>query len=477
MVFYLKYRPKKISELDSQTLVEKLSGILKGKLPDNIPHAFLFTGSKGLGKTSTARILAKSINCTNRKNNEIEPCNICASCKSITNGSNLDVLEIDAASNRGIDEIRDLREKIRLAPVSSKKKIYIIDEVHMLTTEAFNALLKTLEEPPNHAFFVLCTTEGQKIPQTIVSRCFHIKFNKATEGDLMHSFQRIAKGEGIKIDKEALRQIAKLSDGSFRDGAKILEELSLSSKNITVSLIEKKYKTASIAKFVSDLISSFEKKDAKSGIKIVGKLADENVDFKLFVENLISALHANLIAQVGGQKFEMSLDETKRLIEMLAKSYVSIKYAVLPELPLELTIVEWAASTSNVAQANAASPSSENEEVSKVPHVSRVSKGDRSSEIIESEEQSSSSQKVANSSNSPRHDKILGDLIEAVKKENFSIAGVLRGCKVERFDKKELILSTGFKFHKERLNDPKIIEMLEKFVTEITGSKVKFAVK
>ncbi|MBI4097962.1 MAG: AAA family ATPase [Candidatus Levybacteria bacterium] len=155
MVFYLKYRPKKISELDSQTLVEKLSGILKGKLPDNIPHAFLFTGSKGLGKTSTARILAKSINCTNRKNNEIEPCNICASCKSITNGSNLDVLEIDAASNRGIDEIRDLREKIRLAPVSSKKKIYIIDEVHMLTTEAFNALLKTLEEPPNHAFFVL----------------------------------------------------------------------------------------------------------------------------------------------------------------------------------------------------------------------------------------------------------------------------------------------------------------------------------
>src|SRR3989338_2518140 len=147
MVFYLKYRPKKISELDSKDLVERLEAVLKNKLPDNIPHAFLFTGPKGLGKTSTARILAKSINCTNRKKGEIEPCNICISCKSINEGSNLDVLEIDGASNRGIDEIRDLREKIKLAPFSSKKKIYIIDEVHMLTTEAFNALLKTLEEP------------------------------------------------------------------------------------------------------------------------------------------------------------------------------------------------------------------------------------------------------------------------------------------------------------------------------------------
>src|SRR3990167_4943059 len=153
MVFYLKYRPRKISELDSLVLREKLGEVLKGKIPDKIPHAFLFTGPKGLGKTSTARIIAKSINCTSRKGSEFEPCNRCSSCKSIDNGSNLDVLEIDGASNRGIDEIRDLREKIRLSPVSAKKKIYIIDEIHMLTTEAFNALLKTLEEPPNHAVF------------------------------------------------------------------------------------------------------------------------------------------------------------------------------------------------------------------------------------------------------------------------------------------------------------------------------------
>ena len=204
MVFYLKYRPRKISELDSLVLREKLEGVLKGKIPDKIPHAFLFTGPKGLGKTSTARIIAKSINCTSRKGSEFEPCNRCSSCKSIDNGSNLDVLEIDGASNRGIDEIRDLREKIRLSPVSSLKKIYIIDEVHMLTTEAFNALLKTLEEPPEHAFFILCTTEPQKIPATITSRCFHIKFSKPTEEDFLHSFNRVLRGEGIKDDQEGV---------------------------------------------------------------------------------------------------------------------------------------------------------------------------------------------------------------------------------------------------------------------------------
>src|SRR3989344_5063898 len=317
MVFYLKYRPKKISELDSKNLVEKLTGILKGKLPDKIPHAFLFTGPKGLGKTSTARILAKSINCTNRKGSEIEPCNKCLSCKSINNGSNLDVLEIDGASNRGIDEIRDLREKIRLAPLNSKKKIYIIDEVHMLTAEAFNALLKTLEEPPKHAVFILCTTEAQKVPLTITSRCFHIKFNRASEEDLVGSFQRIVKGEGVKAEKEALLEIAILSDGSFRDGTKILEELISTSSKITHDLVERKYKTKTINNSLNELINSFEKRDAGKGIKIVSGLSNDGIDFKLFTEGLINRLHEDLLLNINGSKTGLSLPEIKDLIEML----------------------------------------------------------------------------------------------------------------------------------------------------------------
>src|SRR5256885_10890679 len=175
MVFYRKYRPQIIDDLDSKAIRDTLHSVLK----NDPSHAFLFTGPKGLGKTSTARIVAKAVNCTAPKKDRkegIEPCGTCDQCVSITSGSNVDILEIDAASNRGIDEIRDLKEKIRLAPVLANRKVYIIDEVHMLTTEAFNALLKTLEEPPAHAMFILCTTEPHKVPPTILSRCFHIVF-------------------------------------------------------------------------------------------------------------------------------------------------------------------------------------------------------------------------------------------------------------------------------------------------------------
>jgi DNA polymerase-3 subunit gamma/tau len=214
MVFYRKYRPQIIGELDSQHVRDTLYSVLF----KNTSHAFLFTGPKGLGKTSTARIVAKVVNCTGRNkesgiknkgingkkadhkdhnssyiihnSDNIEPCgNKCEQCISITNGTNLDVLEIDAASNRGIDEIRDLKDKIHLAPLSAKTKVYIIDEVHMLTTEAFNALLKTLEEPPPHAMFILCTTEPHKVPATILSRCTHIAFETATEEELIRSFK------------------------------------------------------------------------------------------------------------------------------------------------------------------------------------------------------------------------------------------------------------------------------------------------
>jgi len=243
MVFYRKYRPQKIDELDSASVRDTLHAVLQ----KDVPHAFLFTGPKGLGKTSTARIVAKVVNCERKKKGSVELCNECDQCVSITNGTNVDVLEIDAASNRGIDEIRELKEKIRLAPVAAKRKVYIIDEVHMLTTEAFNALLKTLEEPPSHAMFILCTTEAHKVPETIVSRCFQILFKPATEEELVRSFKRIVEGEKLNIDDEALKYIAYLADRGFRDGAKALEEVFLLAKpgeKITKEFIEKIYKTS-----------------------------------------------------------------------------------------------------------------------------------------------------------------------------------------------------------------------------------------
>lgn len=442
MVFYRKYRPQKIAELDSEAIREKLSVALSGK---SIPHAFLFTGPKGLGKTSTARIMAKAVNCqqkakSKKQKEDIEPCNKCDQCLSITSGTNLDVLEIDGASNRGIDEIRDLRDKIRLSPISAKNKVYIIDEVHMLTTEAFNALLKTLEEPPSHAIFILCTTEPHKVPQTIASRCFPVAFTRATELELVRSFSKIVKGEKLNVDKDALSLIASLSDGSFRDGAKILEEIARATgrKKITKELVEQKYKVSNIQYQVSNILESLQKKDAKAGLHLVGKLVDQGVDIKYFIEQMVSQLHEILLVRVGIKNSELNLEfrieELTKLVELLSKAHQEIKYAVLPQLPLELAIVEW------IAGQNDSLPASE---------VDRDGKGNSD---------------------------FWKQFIEKVKQHNHSLAGVLRGCGILRYDEKELIIETPFKFHKEKLEEKKARVILEKVCQEVIGKELKVSI-
>jgi DNA polymerase-3 subunit gamma/tau len=193
MNLYLKYRPKTIDELDLVGVRKILTDIVKA---NKVAHAYLLTGPRGSGKTSTARVLARMVNCEKNGEKLGEPCNKCSACQSILNSSAVDVIEIDAASNRGIDDIRELKEKIRLSPAILPKKVYIIDEVHMLTSEAFNALLKTLEEPPSHSLFILCTTEAHKVPETIVSRCAAIQFTKATSSEMLRSFKRVIEERG-----------------------------------------------------------------------------------------------------------------------------------------------------------------------------------------------------------------------------------------------------------------------------------------
>ena len=230
-MYYLKYRPQSIGELDNTKVREKISNLLKTK---EIPHAMLFVGSKGMGKTSTARIIAKSVNCLDNvfsgKGTSFEPCNICTNCASIDKGSSPDVVEQDAASNRGIDEIRKLIKESAFAPMAGRYRVYIIDEAHMITPDAFNALLKTLEEPPATVLFILATTNEEKVPTTIISRCVRIPFGQASKPDIIDMLDRMIAKENISINQDIKDIIYKYSDNSFRDAAKLLEELVLQDK-------------------------------------------------------------------------------------------------------------------------------------------------------------------------------------------------------------------------------------------------------
>jgi DNA polymerase-3 subunit gamma/tau len=220
---YRKYRSQTFADLVGQ---EAASRALQGAIISaRVAHAYLFSGSRGTGKTSAARLLAKALNCTGRARDSAEPCNKCQSCLEMTAGSALDLIEIDAASNRGIDEIRDLRERVNLSPALGPFKVYIIDEAHMLTEPAFNALLKTLEEPPPHVVFVLCTTDAQKIPLTVIGRCQQFVFRRHSEDQIVGRLSHIARSENIEVDAEAMQLIARTAQGSMRDAVGLLDQL------------------------------------------------------------------------------------------------------------------------------------------------------------------------------------------------------------------------------------------------------------
>ena len=514
MVFYRKYRPQKIDDLDSAAVRDTLHAVLQ----NDVSHAFLFTGPKGLGKTSTARIVAKVVNCERKKKGSIEPCNECDQCVSITNGTNVDVLEIDAASNRGIDEIRELKEKIRLAPVAAHRKVYNSDEVHMLTTEAFNALLKTLEEPPSHAMFILCTTEAHKVPETIVSRCFQIMFKPATEEELVRSFKRIVEGEKLEIDDEALKYIAYLANRGFRDGAKALEEVSLLAKpgeKMAKEFIEKIYKTSITIQGSFSFLKFLKDKDIKKCLEMIKALIDEGADLKYFTTQLLSELHEILLNNVelgeinktllGTLKFKN--DEIVRLVNLFSKASIDIKYAVLPQLPLEMAVIEWCEEEvgsrklevgnengkAKVEKASSSSVIAEDEEVSvstlrkQVGNMKKIKAlyGDKAVKSAVTEEEvvvSTTTVELMHTSGDGTVTKewmehFWRSLIDEMKKYNHTVAGVLRGCQIKSYTDQKLVIQTGYKFHKERLDDMKNHDALMKISKMLTGKDVAIEIE
>ncbi len=352
---YRKWRPQALSEVIGQShIVDTISRALAEEKPS---HAYLFTGPRGTGKTTVARILAKSLNCLEiSKNNQV--CNSCMICNAINKGSFLDIIEIDAASNRGIDEMRELRDKVRFKPTLGKKKVYIIDEVHMLTKEAFNALLKTLEEPPEHAVFILATTEPHKVPQTIISRTQRFDFRPATILDLKKYLQKVSVKESIKIEDEAIEFLAQVAEGSFRDSLGLLEQI----QNINP---EGKIDRKTLERFlglpsyelVRQLLIAWSNGDDREIFKLLKKAEEQGINIEQLTKEMIKTnkLAMEFLVNHGSQP-EKKLSELEKFIEKYIKNLEltkllkfssamvdalpNIKNSPVNELPLLLSMLE-----------------------------------------------------------------------------------------------------------------------------------------
>lgn len=335
MSFYQIYRPKKIAELDLESVRDTLlSTLSSGK----ISHAYLFVGPRGSGKTSTARIMAQIINCEENqgKNKDLsEPCGKCESCQVISRGSSVDVIEIDAASNGLVDDIRELRDRVRLAPVQLPKKVYIIDEVHMVSTAGFNALLKTLEEPPEHALFILCTTESQKVPETILSRCARVNFIKASIDEVMGSLRKAVKGEDLKVEEDILREVAEATDGSFREGHKLLEQLSTYGKKIDKEVLTKVLGVAG-RHSIKKLLEAAMDQNTEEVMKVFDEMEKTGTKATVLAQALLLVTKTELEKCVReGSNPEKYL----KLIDSLISASDKVKISPLPLLPLEISLL------------------------------------------------------------------------------------------------------------------------------------------
>jgi len=478
--FYLKYRPQKLSELDSTEAREELEKIFKSGKP---PHALLFSGPKGIGKTSAARIVAKAVNCDELSKGEYEPCNKCANCISITNGTNVDVLEIDAASNRGIDDIKELREKIKLSPSSLKYKVYIIDEVHMLTTEAFNALLKTLEEPPKHAIFVLCTTDPEKLPKTITSRCLIVNFKRATPKEIIERLKKICVTEKLEFEEQALTEIAKLSDGSFRDANKVLEQVSFSGK-ITESGVEKIIGVSREFN-LEDFLLMLQKRQTKEALIWINKATTQSVNLKILIESLLDKLRnllllgfglkeepafaeastdAEAMADKSASKVSFSREEILFLINLFTKAYSELRFAVIPQLPLEMAVIEWGETKGgdNVVSCESGYVSEDEEKTGNLD----------TQPITQPRHTTHNPQQNLNFT----LENVLSkwpEILEKVKPLNHSVQAFLRATRPIACEDGFLILEVFYKFHKDQLEKDQCRKIFEKVASEVLGSNIK----
>lgn len=498
---YQKYRPKTFAEVVGQESIK--TSLRNQVMREKITHAYLFTGPRGVGKTSLARILARAVNCESPRDGE--PDNTCASCVRILDSAALDVIEIDAASHTGVDNVREhVITASRVPPIGLKHKVFIIDEVHMLSTSAFNALLKTLEEPPEHALFIMATTESHKIPQTIVSRCQRFDFKRISLGEMVDRLARLAAAEGVEVDRPVLERVAGKSEGALRDAETLLGQLlSLGETKVTEEVAELVLPRSQI-ELVLGFFEHLVARRSAPAIAVIDRLVDEGVNILDFVRDEVDFMRRAMLYHIDKQMIrleyidlsteqmarlevalgQISRNELVRLVNLVVNRFPVIKSAELPQLPLELTVLMWTegdGDPSPVAARPAPTPVKPTTTVSVTQTTVEVQPEAGDQPAVASVTETTVTQM---STAAPVAATATGDLTEEavrsswsqvmniIRTRNASLGLMMGVANLLSISGRTVNLGVRFKFHKDRIKATKNEELIRAAMEEAWGKPV-----
>jgi len=476
-VLYRKYRSQDFSQIFGQESVKKV--LTEAIKEQKAAHAYLFTGPRGTGKTSMARILAKSLNCTNRKG--ADPCNKCSNCLAINESRFMDLIEIDAASNRGIDEIRDLKEKVGFLPVEGAFKVYIIDEVHMLTSEAFNALLKTLEEPPGNVVFILATTEAHKLPLTIISRTQRFDFRPASNEQLKAKLKYILGEENISYEDDAIDMVISAAGGSFRDAESVLEKI-ISSTGYKKDLTINSEDVSAIlgladSQYVDLLMDYIYQGDAGNAFKIVQQAGESGVDFIQYSKQLLFKARRELIQSISGEGSKYNPRFLFVFIKEVLDSSEKLRSSLINTLPLEmatLSIIEVFREKNVGNSENKATPSlptkSDSKKEEKKQKLKKVEKQQKVEKIEETQKvEEGQVKKTSPDMNFDGVSALWVHLISDAKKANPHLAALLIKVVLKDYKDERLLVEVPFKFHQKQLENGRVNSAFQELAKKVYG--------